>query len=89
MKQDKRAAEVSMNAGGKRTKFQEDEVEKIPIPSCENSNSIREDEGSLGGLEYCKKITLKNLKVNMNDPISLLVQTCEGALNGRPEFEFE
>lgn len=38
---------------------------------------------------YCKNLSLKDCKANMNDPISFLTQICEGKLNCRPNYEFE
>lgn len=38
--------------------------------------------------EYCQNLRLVQLKVNTNDPISLIVQTCESQLYCRPEVEF-
>jgi hypothetical protein len=55
-----------------------DDQEEIDTPS--DGNQL---------IQFCKKLTIKNLKVNMNDPISLLVQTCESKLNCRPEITYE
>ena len=40
-------------------------------------------------LAYCQSVSLKDFKVNTNDPISLLTQLWEWVLKFRPEYEFE
>ena len=73
----------------KRTQPDEECVESVKQLSLEREEDSQEKLARIGPLDFCKQVSLKNTKANLNDPVSLLVQTCESKLNCRPGIDYE